>query len=346
MPDIWMDVDIAVQIPVNIMPLIDPTDFKTIEDNIAYDEAGMAVAWNFVTTDGFMTTTAVTPTTSGTHDWFEEGANQGMYSLVIPASGGTVDNDTEGIGWITGETSNCLPFRGPTVGFRAAAINDALIDSDTLIDNADNQLLYESTIDTVTSQVEFIMDVAFAQDDAWNGSVVSLEDVSTGEVYSGGRWITDGVASTESLHVNLAFPVTVVAGDKIRIYAERHPTYALELYGTAKTSGVNSILAKLLAYVQLIVRKDAAIATDNSSELTEINADGGSGAGGYVSTSDATQSIRDEIVIAQISNNAIKAKTDDLTFTVANVVDANLTNVAGGTDIKTSGTGGQKHGNT
>ncbi len=134
MPDIWNDVDTAVQVPVSLMPLVDRTDFITIEDAIAHDETGMAVAWNFVTTAGVMTTTAVTPTTAGVHDWLEEGTNQGMYSIEIPDTGGTVNNDTEGFGWISGETSSCLPFRGPMVGFRAAALNDALLDGGDTLD--------------------------------------------------------------------------------------------------------------------------------------------------------------------------------------------------------------------
>ncbi len=68
-------------------------------------------------------------------------------------------------------------------------------------------------------------------------------------------------------------------------------------YDTAKTSGTITRLApnvseleartlvaasystqaKLLAYVQLLARRDESIETDNATELTEINADGGSG---------------------------------------------------------------------
>jgi len=60
MAEIWMDVDTALsEVPVNIMPLVDDTDFKTIEDAIAYDAAGMDLTWNFVTTAGAFTSTAV-----------------------------------------------------------------------------------------------------------------------------------------------------------------------------------------------------------------------------------------------------------------------------------------------
>ncbi|MGD9157162.1 MAG: hypothetical protein PVG39_02025 [Desulfobacteraceae bacterium] len=53
--------------------------------------------------------------------------------------------------------------------------------------------------------------------------------------------------------------------------------------------------AKLLSYIQLLARSDAAIETDNSAELTEINADGGSGGGDYSAQSDSGEAVRDHI---------------------------------------------------
>lgn len=134
MPDIWMDVDIALaEVPVNIYPLTDDTDFKTREVAIAYNQAGMDLVWNFVTTGGAMTQTAVTPTTSGDYDWAHQG--DGMYSLEITASGGaSINNDTEGFGWFSGLCTGVLPWRGPVIGFRAAALNNALIDGGDVLD--------------------------------------------------------------------------------------------------------------------------------------------------------------------------------------------------------------------
>lgn len=61
-------------------------------------------------------------------------------------------------------------------------------------------------------------------------------------------------------------------------------------------SGLGIALAsKLTKYVQLLARKDSAIATDNATELTEINADGGSGSGAYANTTDAQEAIRDNM---------------------------------------------------
>lgn len=129
-PDIWYDVDTALaEVPVNILPLIDSTDFATIEAAIAYNATGLALYWHFVTTAGAYSVTAVTPTTGGAYDWTDQG-DAGIYTIEIPASGGaSINNDTEGFGWFTGKATGVLPWRGPVIGFRAAALNDALIDN-------------------------------------------------------------------------------------------------------------------------------------------------------------------------------------------------------------------------
>lgn len=133
MPDLWMDVDTALaEVPVNIFPLIDDTDFKSIEGAVAYNAAGMALRWHFVTTGGAYTVTSVTPTTGGAYDWTDQG-DSGIYTIEIPASGGaSINNDTEGFGWFTGVATGVLPWRGPTIGFRAAALNNSMIDGTTI----------------------------------------------------------------------------------------------------------------------------------------------------------------------------------------------------------------------
>ncbi len=134
MSEMWMDVDVGLaEVPVNIMPLLDDTDFKSREVSIAYNAAGMDLVWNFVTPAGAFTQTAVTPTTGGNYDWAHQG--DGMYSIEIPASGGaSINNDTEGFGWFTGFVTGVLPWRGPVIGIRAAALNDALIEGGDVLD--------------------------------------------------------------------------------------------------------------------------------------------------------------------------------------------------------------------
>lgn len=125
---IYLDVDLAITVPVNVVALTDDTDFKTRETGITYDQAGMDLVWNFITSAGVITQTAVTPTTAGVYDWSHVG--DAMYKIEIPASGGaSINNDTEGYGYFTGICTGVLAWRGPTIGFRAAGLNNLLLDS-------------------------------------------------------------------------------------------------------------------------------------------------------------------------------------------------------------------------
>lgn len=118
-----LKVDTAVIVPVNVAPLCDDTDFKSIESAVAFDAAGLTLMWNFVTAAGVVTQTAVTPTDAGVYDWSNLGG--GMYAIEIPASGGvSINNDTEGYGYFTGVATGVLPWRGPTITFAHTNVVD------------------------------------------------------------------------------------------------------------------------------------------------------------------------------------------------------------------------------
>jgi hypothetical protein len=214
MPDIYMDVDAAVTVPVNILPLIDDTDFKTIEQDIVYDQAGMDLVWHFVTCAGVITATAVTPTTGGNYDWSEDLANKGTYKIEIPASGGaSINNDTEGFGWFTGVATGVLPWRGPVIGFRAAALNNAYIDGGDVPDvsvteiNGDSSAaaklalsadaIITGTVDNTafaptTTQFE-ADDVTEATSDHYNGRVIIFTSGAlTGQATSISDYVISG----------------------------------------------------------------------------------------------------------------------------------------------------------
>ena len=109
------------EVPVNIFPLIDDTDFKSLETAVAYNAAGMALKWNFFTVSGAFTQTSVTPTTSGTYDWAHQGG--AVYTIEIPASAGaSINNDTEGFGWFVGVATGVCPWRGPIIKFENAQV--------------------------------------------------------------------------------------------------------------------------------------------------------------------------------------------------------------------------------
>lgn len=195
MPDLWMNVDAALaEVPVNILPLLDDTDFKTRETGITYDQAGMDLVWNFVNTAGAYTQTAVTPTTGGDYDWSNQG--DGMYSIEIPASGGaSINNDTEGFGWFTGICTGVLPWRGPTIGFRAASINDALIDGGDYLDTNTVQVggTTQTAGDLYALKDRVITGCTYNSDGTID--VATLSDSTTWtHVYSAGKLISITVA--------------------------------------------------------------------------------------------------------------------------------------------------------
>lgn len=92
------------------------------------------------------------------------------------------------------------------------------------------------------------------------------------------------------------------------------------------TSARDSILSKLLKYFQLAFRKDAAIATDNATELNALNADGGSGAGAFANTTDSLEANRDNIGTAGAGLTAADDAVIAALVTLATAIDALPTN--------------------
>lgn len=192
MADLIMIVDTALaEVPVNILPLIDDTDFKTIEGAVAFNAAGMALRWHFTTTGGAYTVTSVTPTSAGDYDWTDQG-DSGVYTIEIPASGGaSINNDTEGFGWFTGVATGILPWRGPVIQFSPANVVNSLVNgSDALQVHAveiSNDLITAAAL--ATDAVNEIADAVWDED-------------ATGHQTQGtfGQAIGDPVADTNTIY--------------------------------------------------------------------------------------------------------------------------------------------------
>jgi len=116
-----------------------------------------------------------------------------------------------------------------------------------------------------------------------------------------------GLNDLDSTEVQTAAAAALTAYDP--------PTYA-ELV-SLESSVVGSVNLYSLSLAQLSLRSDSAVVTDLSTRLSQINADLGSGAGDYAPTADSNEALRD-------CADAVKAKTDSLTFTVAGQVDSNI----------------------
>lgn len=95
-------VDTAVQLIVG--PLIDDTDFKSLETGVAYNAAGMSVDLIKSSISGTPTKTDLTLTTAGSQDWIELG--NGMYYVEITAAQNNVEGELQLVGVATG----ILPF--------------------------------------------------------------------------------------------------------------------------------------------------------------------------------------------------------------------------------------------
>lgn len=284
MPDLYMDVDIALsEVPVNIFPLTDDTDMKTRETAVVYNAAGMALVWNFVTTGGAYTQTAVTPTTAGTYDWAHQGG--GMYSIEIPASGGaSINNDTEGFGWFTGFATGVLPWRGPIIGFRAVALNDALIDGG---DNLDvNTVQFNGTNATASGGRPEVNTTHIA------GSSVSTSSAQLGVnvVNAGGTAWGSGAITAASIASGAITSAKFAAGALDAVWSVATRT----LTAISDSSGVTTLLSKLSGITSLAewLGLLAGKQTGNTTARTEIRATG-AGSGTFNETTDSLEAVRD-----------------------------------------------------
>lgn len=371
---ICMDVDVALsEVPVNLLPLLDDTDFKSIEAAVAYNAAGMALNWHFVTTAGAYTVTAVTPTTGGDYDWTDQGT-AGIYTIEIPASGGaSINNDTEGFGWFTGVATGVLPWRGPVICFRAAALNNSLIDAGTTGVLAPT--VAARTLD-VTTTGEAGLD--FANVNFPSGAYPSLGIMHKGTAAA----IADGTITLESGHgiTNTTIMVSLISGtnaagkSRVATYSGTgdvfnvDPAWNATINGVAETTPSGTIVYAVspappsgttypvkadmiqlgssaqsatdlkdfadAGYDPSTNKVQGVVLTDTLTTYTGNTVQTGDsfariGATGSGLTSLATQAsvnTIDDFLDTEIA--AIKAKTDQLTFTVANQVDANALTVA------------------
>lgn len=112
-------VDTAIVMVVG--PCIDDTDFKSLEEAIAYDAAGMDISLIVEKTDGTTAVTAITLTTGGTSDWTHK--DGGYYEVEITAA----QNAEEGIAFLRGVCTGVLPFESPRYDIVKANIYDSLI---------------------------------------------------------------------------------------------------------------------------------------------------------------------------------------------------------------------------
>lgn len=119
-------IPVDTAIVVTVGPLIDDTDFKSLETTIAYNAAGMSV--DLIKSSGTASAKVdLTLTTASTNDWTHLG--NGVYEIEITA----VQNDTEGNLQVVGVCDGVLPFFSPVYTVVPTAVYNSLaLGSDNL----------------------------------------------------------------------------------------------------------------------------------------------------------------------------------------------------------------------
>lgn len=191
------------------------------------------------------------------------------------------------------------------------------------IESRDVGLLFEGTISTVNSQTSLDLSGGASNNDAYNGAVACI----VGGTEEGCVRVDDYVASGNVLTLDEAMPFTVQASDVIRI----HPPGFATVSGTVDADVV-CISGDCTAADNLEAALDGTgfdIGGIDVSELnTAVDAVGSDGtglteAGG---TGDQLTALATASALTTVDSNvdAIKAKTDDITFTNTNEVDVNV----------------------
>jgi hypothetical protein len=114
----FLPVDTAVVVEVG--PLIDDMDFKSLEEAIAYDETNMDVDLLKKSATS-LSKTDITLTTAGDNDWTHKGS--GVYEVEITAA----QNDTEGTLRLVGLCDGVLPFESPVYTVVPTMVYNALV---------------------------------------------------------------------------------------------------------------------------------------------------------------------------------------------------------------------------
>ena len=156
------------------------------------------------------------------------------------------------------------------------------LDLDALYDNVDGLLVLVAVVPSAAGIADAVWDEATAGHTSAGTYGKALSDVLTDTAVIGAAG-----AGLTNIPYNAGWTSSIVAACASSLSAYDPATQ------TQLTTAISAHQTKLRKYFQLLARSDSAIATDNATELTELNASGGSGAGDYASTTDSLEGLRD-----------------------------------------------------
>jgi len=216
------------------------------------------------------------------------------------------------------DVSLVLPIREKFYVYDPLAFDTLYILNPTLLTARDLGLFHESTIGIVNSQLSFDMDVAIVTDDNWIGNVVTIHDVSTGEVVT--KWIVDVDKLNDRIIIDSVPIFTVVVGDILRVKENIHPRFVINAFApptrVEATTDKTSTDDLVVAMAQLMGRKDANLTTDRAAAIALLNADEGSGAGAYSHLTDSQEAARDTLPASGLIDTTIATLATQISFTL------------------------------
>lgn len=122
----------------------------------------------------------------------------------------------------SGGSTYDLYYSSAAVAYLANTRYDpAKVHSNVTLHTGDTNLALQTTIASVTTaDTVFVLTDGASDDDAYNNMIISIKDVSSGDIRS--RRVTDYVQSTKTITVDADFEFTVAAGDIVRIFASSY----------------------------------------------------------------------------------------------------------------------------
>lgn len=161
----YKPVDTAIVMVVG--PCIDNTDFKSLEEAIAYNAAGMDVSLIVEKTDGTTAVTAITLTTGGTSDWTHK--DGGYYEIEVTAA----QNAEEGIAYVRGVCTGVLPFESIHYNVVKANVYDSWIKGTDVLQTDVTQWLGTAA---ATPSVAGVPEVDLTHMNGTTQAVIDLKD--------------------------------------------------------------------------------------------------------------------------------------------------------------------------
>lgn len=222
-------------------PVIDDTDFKTLETAVAFNAAGITVALHKQGVGGGdWTSTALTLAASGNNRWTHIGG--GYYNVHVTAA----QNDTIGKAHIRGIATGVLPFESSTeTVVPAEAFDNAL-------SNAADEVIVKTTIATLTSQTVFTLTDGPTDNNAINGALVIFRDAATAAQKAYG-FVNAYVGASKQVTLEAAPSFTIATTDYVTIVA---PTQAMRLGADARAQ-VNTEADTAILDAALVAKLDA-----------------------------------------------------------------------------------------